>query len=81
MKQDKGQQGFAKRMHWSEQAPASNNTRDNSTHGHYQVVSTEIRLIMFFAVKNREALYSQQETRLETDCGSDHKLLNGKIQT
>ena len=31
---------------------------------------------MFFAVKNREALYSQQETRLETDCGSDHICLN-----
>ena len=60
--------------------PFSNNTRDNSTHGHYQVVSTEIRLIMFFAVKNREALYSQQETRLETDCGSDHKLLIAKFR-
>ena len=27
--------GFAKRTHWSWQTPFSNNTRDNSTHGHH----------------------------------------------
>ena len=36
------------------------NTRDNSTHEHHKMVSTEIRMIMFFAVKDREALYSWQ---------------------
>ena len=30
------------------------------THGHHQVVNTEIRLIIFFAAKD-EALYSQQK--------------------
>ena len=35
-----------------------NNTRDNSTDGHHQVVNTEIRLIVFFAAKDGEALYS-----------------------
>ena len=35
-------------------------TRDDSTHGHHQVVNTEIRLIIFFAAKDGEALYSQQ---------------------
>ena len=38
-----------------------NNTREDSTHGHHQMVNTEIRLIMFFAAKEGEALYSQQK--------------------
>ena len=37
------------------------NTREDSTHGHHQMVNTEIRLIMFFAAKDGEALYSQQK--------------------
>jgi len=37
------------------------NTRDNSTHGHHQIVNTEIRFIIFFAVKDGEALHSQQK--------------------
>ena len=37
------------------------NTRKDSTHGHHQMVNTEIRLIIFFAAKDGEALYSQQE--------------------
>ena len=32
--------------------PFSNNTRDNSTYGHHQMVNTEIRLIIFFAAKD-----------------------------
>ena len=39
----------------------SSNTRDSSTHGHHQMVNTEIRLMIFFAVKDREILYSQQK--------------------
>ena len=34
---------------------------DQSTHGHQQMVNTEIRLIMFFAAKNGKAIYSQQK--------------------
>ena len=41
--------------------PSSNNTRDDSTHGHHQMVNAEIRLIVFLAAKDGEALYSQQE--------------------
>jgi len=41
--------------------PVSNNTRDDSTHGHHQMVNTEIRLIIFFAAKDGEALNSQQK--------------------
>ena len=48
-------------MHWSLQTPSPNNTRDDSTHGHHQMVNTEIRLIIFFAAKDGEALYSQQK--------------------
>ena len=32
-----------------------------SSHGHYQMINTEIRLIIFFAAKDEEALYSQQK--------------------
>ena len=28
-----------------------NNTRDDSTHGHHQMVNTEIKLIIFFVAK------------------------------
>ena len=38
-----------------------NNTREDSTHGHHQMVNTKIRLIIFFAAKDTEALYSQQK--------------------
>ena len=41
--------------------PSSNNTREDSTHGHHQMVDTEIRLIIFFGAKDGEALYSQQK--------------------
>ena len=34
--------------------------REDSTHGHYQMVNTETRFIIF-AVKDGEALYSQQK--------------------
>ena len=50
---------FWKKMRWSQQTPSSNNTREDSTHGHHQMVNTKIRLIMFFAAKDGEALYSQ----------------------
>ena len=40
---------------------SSNNTREDPTHGHHQMVNIEIRLIIFFADKDGEALYSQQK--------------------
>ena len=52
---------FAKRIHWSWQILSFNNTREDSTHGHHQMVSTKIRLIIFFEAKDGEALYSQQK--------------------
>ena len=45
----------------------------DSTHGHHQMVNTEIRLIIFFAPKEGEALYSQQK--------QDQELTVAQIQT
>ena len=36
-------------------------TQETATHGHHQMVNTKIRLIIFFAVEDGEALYSQQK--------------------
>ena len=36
-------------------------TTQENTRGHHQMVNTEIRLIMFFAAKTGEALYSEQK--------------------
>ena len=43
-----------------EQTPSLNNTREDCTHGYHQMVNTKIRLIIFFAAKDGDALYSQQ---------------------
>ena len=48
-------------MHRSYQTHSSNNTREDSTHEHHQMANTEIRLIIFYAAKDGEALYSQQK--------------------
>ena len=44
------------------------------------MVNTKIRLIIFYAVKDGEALYSQQKKRPGADCGSDHELLITKFR-
>ena len=44
------------------------------------MVNNKIRLIIFFAAKDGEALYSQQKTRLGADCGSDHELLIARFR-
>ena len=43
------------------------------------MVNTEIRLIIFFAAKDGEALWSAK-TRPGADCGSDHELLITKFR-
>ena len=47
---------FVKRTYWSQQTPSSNNTGDDSPHGHHQMANTEIRLIIFFVAENGAAL-------------------------
>ena len=49
---------------------------EDCTHGLYQMFNTEIRLIIFFAAKDGDALYSQQKQ----DYGSDHELLIAKFR-
>ena len=44
------------------------------------MVNTKIRLIIFFAAKDGEALYGQQKKRPEADCGSDHEFLTAKFR-
>ena len=43
------------------------------------MVNTKIRLIIFSAAKDGEALYSQQKTP-GADCGSDHEHLIAKLR-
>ena len=44
------------------------------------MANTENRLIIFFAAKDGESLYSQKKTRPGADCGSDHELLIAKFR-
>ena len=44
------------------------------------MANTKIRLIIFFAAKDGEALYSQQKQDWELNCGSDHELLIAKVR-
>ena len=44
------------------------------------MVNNKIRLIIFFAAKDGEALYSQKKIRPGADHGSDHELLIAKFR-
>ena len=44
------------------------------------MVMSEIRLIIFFAVKDGEVLYPSAKTRPGADCGSDHEILIAKFR-
>ena len=48
------------------------------------MVNNEIRLIIFFAAEDGEALYSQQKIKIKkrpgTDCDSDNELLIAKFR-
>ena len=49
------------RKHTSHSKHPLPTTQEKTTHGHHQMVNTKIRLIIFFAAKDGEALYSQQK--------------------
>ena len=80
MEQGRGYQSFAKRTHWSWQTPSSNNTGEDSTHGHHQMVDTKIRLIIFFCSQRWRNSIQSAKTRLGADCGTDHELLIVKFR-
>ena len=44
------------------------------------MVNTEIRLIIFLAAKDGEALHKSAKTRPGADCGSGHELLIAKFR-
>ena len=44
------------------------------------MVNTKIRLIIFLAAKDGEALHNHKKKRPGTDCGSDHELLIVKFR-
>ena len=52
--------------------PSSNNTRDDSTHGHHQMVNTKIRL-----QPKMEKLYTVSKNKTR---GSDHELFIAKLR-
>ena len=54
-----------------------NNTKDDSAHGHHQMVGIKIRLIIFFATKDGEALYSQQKQDRELNVA---QIMNSFLQ-
>ena len=49
------------RTGYSKHSLHSKHTRDGATDGHHQMANTKIRLIIFFAAEDGEALYSQQK--------------------
>ena len=53
-------------------------TQEKTLHGHHQMVNTEIRLIISFAAKDGEALYSQQKQDQELTVA--HELLIAKFR-
>ena len=66
---------------YDKQTPSFNNTRDDSTHGHHQMVNTKIRWIIFFAAEDGELLYSQQkqDRELTVDQIMSSLLLNSDV--
>ena len=55
-------------------------TQEMTTHVHHQMVNTKIRLIVFFASEDEEALYSQQKQEQELTVDSDHEFLIAKFR-
>ena len=51
-----------------------------TTHGHDQMANTKIRLIIFFAAEDGEALIQSAKTRLGAYYDSDHELLIAKFR-
>ena len=57
----------------------ANNTREDSTHGHRQMVNTKIGRYIFCSQRWRSSIQSAK-TRLGADCGSDHELFIAKFR-
>ena len=59
---------------------SSNNTGEDSTHGHHQMVNTKIRLIIFLCSQRWRSSIQSAKTRLGADYGLDLELLIAKFR-
>ena len=75
--QNEAGQGLTEFCQENTLVPSSNNTRDDFTHGHHYMVITKIRLIIFFAAKDGEALYNQQKQDWELTMA---QIMNSMLQ-
>ena len=62
------------------QTPSSNDTREDFTHEHHQIVNTEIRLIIYSLQPKTEKLHTVSKNWPGADCGSDHEFLIAKFR-
>ena len=61
--------------------PSSNNIREDSIHGHHQMVNTKIQLTDYILCSQRwRSSIQSAKTRPGADCGSDHELLIAKFR-
>ena len=68
------------RIHWSQQTPSSNNTREDGTHGHHQSFEHQDQSDYSLCSQRwRSSIYSTK-TRLGADCGSNHELFITKFR-
>ena len=58
--------------------PSSSNTRDNSTHGHQQIVNSENQINYILCSQRWRSSTKSAETRPGADCDSSHELLIAK---
>ena len=63
---------MVKRTHWSELTPSFNNTKTTLHMDNHHIVNSEIRVIIFFATEDGEALYSQPKQDLELVVANNH---------
>ena len=63
----------------SRQTPSSNNTRDDCTQGHHQVINTKFTDYILCSQRWRSSIQSAK-TRPGADCGSDHEHFIAKFR-
>ena len=66
-------------MPCSKQTPSSNNTRDDSTCGHHQIVNTKNQIDYILCSQKWRSFIQAAKTRPGADCVSDHELLIAKL--
>ena len=61
MKQAKASRVLPRERTGHSKHPLPTTQEKTPTHGHHQMLNTKLRLVIFFAAKDGEALYSQQK--------------------